>query len=116
MAYFLSYLKGLYLRNMKKISVLFVITGFLLILGCSQSSDDNNIEEGPTSIDKTANLLGTGDSANDLLSNDKFTKLKIEIAYVDGFRPKAAAMNDFVDYIKQHTFKEDIELVYNVLQ
>ena len=100
---------------MKKTRIILVLSCFLLIiLGCSKNSDDNP-EENPINIDKSANLLGTGDSANDLLSNDKFTKLKIEIAYVTGYRPTAAAMNDFVDYIRQHTFKQDIEMVYTEL-
>ncbi len=99
---------------MKKTRIILVFSCFLLIiLGCSKNSDDNL--ENPINIDKSANLLGTGDSANDLLSNDKFTKLKIEIAYVTGFRPTVSAMNDFVEYIRQHTFKQDIELIYSEL-
>lgn len=86
-----------------------------MILSCSKNSSTTPEPE-PTPIDKTANLQGTGDSANDLLSNDKFTKLKIEIAYVTGFRPTVAAMNDFVDFIRQHTFKQDIELIYTELE
>ena len=66
-------------------------------------------------IDKSANLLGTGDSANDLLSNDNFTDLQIEIAYVTGFRPTAASMDAFVDYIGQQTFKRNIELIFSEL-
>ncbi len=100
---------------MRKKSILFAFGCFLLIIiGCSKNSDDNP-DENPINIDKSANLLGTGDSANDLLSNDKFTKLKIEIAYVTGYRPTAAAMNDFVEYIRQHTFKQDIVMVYTEL-
>ena len=67
------------------------------------------------SVDKSANLLATGDSANDLLSNDSFDKLLIEIAYVTGFQPSEAAMNNFVLFLKQRTFKEDIEIVYTQL-
>lgn len=99
---------------MRKTSILFALSCFFLILACSKSSDDSPQEE-TIVIDKSANLLSTGDSANDLLSNDKFTKLKIEIAYVGGYRPKAAAMNNFIDYIRAHTFKQDIELVYTEL-
>jgi len=100
---------------MKKTNIILVFSCFLLIvIGCSKNSDDN-VDENPINIDKTANLLGTGDSANDLLSNDKFTKLKIEIAYVRGFMPTAAAMNELIDYISDHTFKQDIELIYSEL-
>lgn len=99
---------------MRKSIILFVFSCFLLLFACSKNSDSTS-EDDPNQVDISANLLGTGDSANDLLSNDRFTKIKIEIAYVMGFRPTVAAMNDFVDYIKKHTFKEDIELVFNVL-
>lgn len=87
----------------------------VLLFGCSNDSNDDS-PDNPKAIDKTANLQGTGDSANDLLSNDKFTKLKIEIAYVDGFRPTQEAMDSFVAYLKERTFKEIIEMEYNKLE
>ncbi len=83
------------------------------LIGCS--NDDPDPVEPEQNVDRSANLLGTGDSANDILSNDNFTKLLIEIAYVEGFRPTSAAMNEFVDYLRTHTFKEDIEVIYNEL-
>ncbi len=96
---------------MRKTKILFVLSCFIFFLtGCSKNS-----VESPTSIDKTANLQATGDSANDILSNDNFTKMKIEIAYVTGFRPTTAAMNDFVEYLRKHTFKQNIELIYSEL-
>ncbi len=64
---------------------------------------------------KSANLLAIGQSANDILSNDTFTKLKIEIAYVTGFRPTRAAIIVLENYLKIYTFKEDIEIVFKEL-
>jgi hypothetical protein len=94
----------------------------LLIIGiisftvsCSKSSTDSEGGSSVTPVDKTANLLATGDSANDILSNDMFDKLLIEIAYVSGFKPTESAMAQFTTYLKKHTFKENIELVYNEL-
>lgn len=86
-----------------------------LLLGCSKDSDDDTPEK-PKAVDKTANLQGTGDSANDLLSNDKFTKLKIEIAYVDGFQPSQDAIAGFVAYLKKRTFKEIVDVAYSKLE
>lgn len=84
-----------------------------LAVSCSKDSgDDGTI---PVSIDKTANLKTTGDSANEILSNNTFDKLLIEIAYVAGFRPTSTAMTDFVSFLKQHSFKQDIEVVYKEL-
>lgn len=96
---------------MKKISILFLIPVLVLafVLGCSKDSNDD------APVNKTANLLATGDSANDILSNTNFTKLLIEVAFVQGFRPTQAAMDDFEAYLRERTFKDDIEVVYRQL-
>ena len=96
---------------MKRLSAYFLF--FCLLLACSKDSgsDPNPID----AIDKSANLLATGDSANDILSNDTYSRLVIELAYVDGYRPTQAAMNNFVNFLRDRTFKQDIEIVYKNL-
>jgi hypothetical protein len=84
-----------------------------LAISCSKDSDIEGTD--PVNIDKTANLKTTGDSANEILSNESFDKLLIEIAYVNGFRPTTSSMTEFVSFLKQHSFKQDIELVYKEL-
>lgn len=93
----------------------FLILLFACTLSCSKNSSDAEEPVTSTAVDKTANLLTTGDSANDILSNDNFDKIVIEIAYVTGFKPTADAMTQFTDYLRQHTFKDDIALTYNEL-
>lgn len=83
-------------------------------VSCSKSTSDSDNED-TSKVDKAANLLATGDSANDILSNDNFDKILIEIAYVTGFKPTASAMTQFTDYLKEHTFKDEIELIYKEL-
>jgi hypothetical protein len=78
-------------------------------LGCSKNSDQ---QPQPEEIDKSANVLGTGDSARDILSNEKFSKMQIEVVYVQNFRPTQEAMNNFVAYLRDRTFKQDIEVIY----
>ncbi|MEP2239882.1 MAG: hypothetical protein ABJI22_16045 [Maribacter sp.] len=91
-----------------------VLIGILAFaISCSKNSSDDESTE--ARVDKGLNLLATGDSANDILSNDTYDKLLIEIAYVSGFRPTETSMTQFTDYLKEHTFKEDIELVYQEL-
>ena len=97
---------------MKKIGFYLLALGFVVV-ACSK--DSNGDDPGPQPVDKSLNLKGTGDSANDILSNDVYTKLLIEIAHVKGFRPTPNAMTNFVGFIRQHTFKQDIELVYKEL-
>jgi len=94
---------------------LFIIGLVFFTVSCSKSSVDSDGGSSVTAVDKTANLLATGDSANDILSNDVFDKLLIEIAYVSGYKPTESAMTQFTAYLKKHTFKENIELLYKEL-
>ncbi|NNJ87763.1 MAG: hypothetical protein HKP53_00045 [Eudoraea sp.] len=93
---------------MKKVYIL--IFSLFLVAACTKDSGSSGTLPDP--IDKSANLLATGDSANDILSNETFTKLVIEIAYVTGFQPSGEAMNNFQTFLQQLTFKEDIEIQY----
>ncbi len=56
--------------------------------------------------------LASGDSGTDILSNETYTTLLIEIGYVTGFRPTTRAIADLTDYLTQRTFKENIEITY----
>ncbi len=102
-------------NRMKKYSILIWIVFLGLFINCS--NDDNggggDPNPGTPNIDRSANLLATGASANDLLSNTNFTKLRIEVAHVPGFRPTQVAMDEFLSFIRARTFKEDIEVVFN---
>ncbi|WP_350287246.1 hypothetical protein [uncultured Croceitalea sp.] len=96
-------------------SFLHAILAIVLLVSCS-SSDNNtstpNEDDGPAQVDKSQNLLATGASANDILSNSRFDKLVIEAAYAPGFRPSDAAMSGFQDFLRANTFKTDIEIIY----
>lgn len=94
---------------------LLLIALIACFVSCSKSSSDSEEDTTISEIDKKANLLATGDSANDILSNENFDKIVIEIAYVTGFKPTESAMTQFMDYLKEHTFKTDIKLVYKEL-
>lgn len=99
--------------NILKSLILIVLIS--CFVSCSKSSSDSEEDTTISEIDKKANLLATGDSANDILSNENFDKIVIEIAYVTGFKPTESAMTQFMDYLKEHTFKTDIKLVYKEL-
>lgn len=90
---------------MKSLLVLFA---FLCLLGCSK-------EESPKPIDRTANLKGPGDSANDILSDSKFKYLTIEIGYVKGFAPTQAAISELVALLNRHAHKDKIDVTYKEL-
>lgn len=105
--------------KMKQLHIWLIILSLGLVVTCSKNSDsaspDGTNPDAPVVVDKSGNLLPTGASANDILSNDNFTKIKIEIAYVIGYRPTTEALDEFVSFLRTHTFKEDIELIFNEL-
>ena len=91
---------------------------FLLIglfLACSSDDGPDPSGDPDDNIDKSGNLLATGSSANDLLSNTNFDALLVEIAYVAGFRPTDEAMTNFEQFLRERTFKENIQITYNEL-
>lgn len=84
----------------------------ILLLGCSKSSDSDGNNP---AVDKSANLLATGASANDILSNASYTNLLVEVSYVQNFRPSQEAMDNFLSFLLERTFKQNIEMVYTQL-
>lgn len=95
---------------MKSFQVLLTLVLCSVLLACSKN--DSNEGSQTTNIDKTANLQSTGDSANDILSNTNFDKMLIEIAYVSDFKPTESAIAQFTNFLRQYTFKQDIEVRY----
>lgn len=108
---------------MKKYSFLIFSLLALILSNCSSDeaatddevATDDEITPPVPVIDTSGNLLAIGDSANDILSNDNFTSLVIEATFAPGFKPTDEAMDFFVDYLKEHTFKEDIEVIFREL-
>ncbi|HEY9184725.1 MAG TPA: hypothetical protein VIM94_05330 [Salegentibacter sp.] len=76
-----------------------------LFLVLSSCTTDNNEDE--NKIDKTANLQGLGDSANDLLSDQRYTSMNIEIAYVTGYGPSPEAIAQFENFLQDRVYKPD---------
>ncbi len=77
----------------------------LVFLGCSK--DDSSLDERNSGIDKSANLKTLGASANELLSDEKFTSIRIEMVYVPGFEPSQITLDNLIDFLKERTFKPD---------
>lgn len=107
---------------MKKSHIIFLFFALLLVFNCSKNNS-NDGTEGPTSqpeeqpvkVDKSPNLKATGSSASDLLSNTDFDKILLQIAHVEDFKPTTQAVDDLVEYLKERTFKENIEIQYLVV-
>ncbi|TDQ29050.1 hypothetical protein [Zeaxanthinibacter enoshimensis] len=100
------------LKNFNKLAWVILI----LVMACSKSSNQDGVPmqtvDPEPVIDKTANLKATGASANDILSNAEFDNLLIEVAYVEGFKPTDEAMANFVSFLQERTFKQNITVEY----
>ncbi|RKS53884.1 hypothetical protein BC962_2149 [Gillisia mitskevichiae] len=90
---------------MKFKKIILPLITLLLIISCSK--DTANPDSENPRIDRSANLKSLGASANELLSDMKFTSLTIEVVYVTGFKPTDAALNNLAQFLSKHTFKPD---------
>lgn len=86
------------MKNIFKISLLF----FFLIISCQS---DNDINDSPYPYSNNV-----GYSANDILSNNIFTDIIIEVLYVDEFKPSDEALNNFKSLIEARTYKNIIQI------
>lgn len=89
----------------------------LLLLGLAPGcSGDTDLETpGPVAIDRSANLQAAGDSAADLLTNQDFDRIRIQVAYVNGFRPTTEALDNLRAFLLERTFKTDITFEFLAL-
>lgn len=85
---------------MKKVLALFLIV--FVSASCSKDNSNNGNSGG---VDMSANLQPTGSSSNDLLSDITYTSMVIELVYVEGFQPTQEAINNFVSFLEDRTFK-----------
>ncbi|PQJ68748.1 membrane metalloprotease [Polaribacter butkevichii] len=91
---------------MKNIFLSVILVSSILI-SCSSENDD--IIEGETgnTVNVATNRQATGSSANDLLSANTFKKMIVELAYIEGFKPSDAAINNFKSFITNRTNKPE---------
>ncbi|WP_248722242.1 membrane metalloprotease [Seonamhaeicola sp. ML3] len=79
----------------------------LLLLGCS--TENNNQEQANDNEDNTPNTIGnkagTGTSSKDLLSDDVFTSMIVELVYVEGYEPTQKAINNFKSFMEVRVHK-----------
>ncbi|MGM5469761.1 membrane metalloprotease [Flavobacteriaceae bacterium LMO-SS05] len=84
---------------MKKIIAL--IAFLSIAVSCSKDELPNN-NNGSNII---ANQQPTGSSSHDLLSDDTFTSMVIELVYVEGYKPTQTAINNLVSFLNARTYK-----------
>ncbi|MDY8138535.1 hypothetical protein [Aquimarina sp. 2201CG5-10] len=74
----------------------------LVLVGCSNDDDADTIDP-----QQVANRQPLGSSANDLLSDNNFKGLTIEMISVQGFEPTTTAVNAFKNFLEDRLFKPD---------
>ncbi len=88
------HMKGLYA------SIFLLIILFLSLSACKNDDAD----EGP--IDNTIeNKQPLGTSAEDILSDDRYDKLKFELVYTESYRPEAESVNAFKNFVNARVVK-----------
>jgi hypothetical protein len=93
-------------KSKMKYNILRVILVCSILFSCASEEAEQIID--PTTGDTmnvATNRQQTGSSANDLLSANTFDKMIVEIAFIEGFRPRQEALDNFKDFIEKRTFK-----------
>ena len=75
---------------MKKIALI-----GLVVLVFTFSCTKENVKEDNFENNTIANKMPTGSSSSDLLSDDTFTSMVIELVYVENYKPTQIAINNF---------------------
>tara|TARA_R110002049_G_scaffold80832_2_gene205540 strand:- start:1047 stop:1835 length:789 start_codon:yes stop_codon:yes gene_type:complete len=86
-----------------KVLIAFLILSILYACSKDESVSENNQPNNP--VNKSVNRQTTGSSANNLLSDDIFTSMIIELVYVEGFEPSQTTVTNFIDFLKARTYK-----------
>ncbi|NYJ28682.1 membrane metalloprotease [Allomuricauda sp. ARW1Y1] len=84
----------------------FIWVFFVFSLSCSSDGDSggDNQPIGET-VDKTPNQQAVGDTAQDLLVDETFTSLYLELYYVEGLRPSSETIDHFTDFLERRLNK-----------
>lgn len=84
---------------MKKIFIFFIFIA--TIAGCRKETT-STVLTGPAG---TADKLGAGQSARDLLSAGVYTRLNIEVQYAPGMKPQDESVNNLVSFLNTYLNK-----------
>ncbi len=80
-----------------------VIISILILVSCSSDDDSDSSAINP----KAENLKPLGVSAADILSQNSYTSLTIELAYSSAYRPLQQTLDDFKTFLLQRVNKPD---------
>ena len=90
------------MKSLKQLA--FLILSLVFIVSCD---DDDPTTLTTDASENAANKQPLGTSANELLSSDEFTSLRVEIAYPEGFRPTESTLNLLIPFLEERLNKPD---------
>lgn len=97
--------------NFKAITMIFISCFFLACASDDNSVTDENDDTNGNTENNRINL-GVGESAKDLLSGDTYTKLTIEVGYMEGFALSSEARQEVIGFLGERLNKpQGIEIV-----
>lgn len=86
-----------------------VLAGALLVSGCSDTTNPAgpNDDDPPAEFNSTA---APGESAEAFIDDDRFTTLRVEVDYMEGYEPTGAALDSLKASLEKHLSKSTIEI------
>lgn len=91
-------------NNMMKHLRIYLPVLFLMIVAVVACKSDDDGDSDATDP-RAENLKALGTSAEDILSDDIYQKLTIEIVYSEGFRPQEATLNNLRNFLEARVNK-----------
>jgi hypothetical protein len=88
---------------MKK-EIVLILMFFTLLFSCTQDEASEKTVGGNL---VSNNKKGTGSSSRDLLSNDKFKSMVLEVVYIQGSEPSSTSISNLVAFLNARTNKPD---------
>ncbi|GAA4290350.1 zinc metalloprotease [Aestuariibaculum suncheonense] len=82
-----------------KHKLLLLLTAALVFSSCTKDNSSNSTNF------KIENQQATGSSAFDILSDDTYKSLIIELVYVEGFAPTSTAISNFQNFLNARIYK-----------
>lgn len=94
----------IYMSQFKIVKVFFFTILLIALGGCSDEEGSGSSNNG-TGSNQNLNDRVTGESANELLSDNQFTNLVIEAVYIDGFRPEPSSLTNLTNFLSERLNK-----------
>ena len=99
---------------MKKYIVRLLVVLSLPLLFITCKKDDDTVSD---AVDRSENLKGLGESAEDILSDDIYKSLVVEVVYSQGFRPEQLTIDLLGDFLRSRVNKpQGVRIVETVIE